>query len=852
MKIVGYAVVLWVVACALLSGAVEQTYTYVFDCNASDAAQLWEFAADGTFHVINKEKNHCLGVEGLARADGSAVWVSPCLEDDIQRNQEWTWDSTQYWSPILSKMDEKCLAIANGNSFEGTLVWEWTYESSDDQLWHYNDDGTFISKLNGLCLRAGTEPLPTCEDYPLNTYDYCKVNLPIAQRASDLVSRMTLDERMSQMVNEAPAIFRLGIPEYDWWTECLHGILTDCGTNCPTSFPEGPALGATFNMSEILEMMQAVSTEGRALHNEGIGGLDYWGPNINLNRDPRWGRNLETPSEDPYLQSQFVVNYIRGMQEGEDTRYLKTVATCKHYAGNSLENWNGYDRYSFDAKISDTDLEYSYLPAFRACITEGRAKSVMCAYNAVNGIPCCADNELLQEILRDEWGFDGYVVSDCDAVSCIMNNHHYTDTAEDTCAVAVKAGTDLDCGTFYNALPSTVSQGKLTEEDINTAVNRLFTQRIQLGMFDPNYMQVYTGYGPELVDSPYHQQLALQIARESMVLLQNNQNLLPLDPSMTVALIGPNADVRSTLLGNYYGERCHGGTDLCVQSVLEAIETKTSSVYYAKGCEIKSEITVGFYEAIKIATLSDVAVMVMGIDTSVESEGNDRYTTTLPGVQEDLIQQVVATGTPVVVVLINGGSLSIEWTKDNVPAILEAFYAGQSAAQAIADVLFGDYNPGGKLPYTVYPAEYVDQIPLTEMGMSVSPGRTYRYYTGTPLWPFGWGLSYTNFTLDWYSQEYLPESLDVGAQSTNYRVNVTNTGGRAGDEVVMAFITENAAAGAIEQLFGFQRVHLEPGESATVEFFTSLAGKVSATNGTPTAVEIRAGPLSLSHKFKAI
>ncbi|KAH3767619.1 beta-D-xylosidase 2 [Pelomyxa schiedti] len=394
-----------------------------------------------------------------------------------------------------------------------------------------------------------------------------------------------------------------------------------------------------------------------------------------------------------------------------------------------------------------------------------------------------------------------------------------------------------------------------SKDDINLAIKRLFTQRFELGMFDPDDIQVYTGYGPELVDSAYHQQLALQIARESMVLLQNN-GILPLSKDVSVAVIGPNANAPSTYLGNYYGQRCHDGSYSCMQSIFTAIQSKAASAVYAKGCDINSQDTSGFQAAVNAAKSADVAVLVMGIDNSIESEGLDRYTTSLPGVQESLVETVYATGTPIIVVLVNGGALSIEWIKANVPGILEAFYSGQSEAQAVADVLFGDYNPGGKMPYTVYPSDYVNQIPLTEMGMSVTPGRTYRYYTGTPLWPFGWGLSYTNFSLTWYDpQASLPEVVNT-LQTTYYRVNVTNTGTLAGDEVVLAYVTENAAASAIKQLFGFDRVHLEPGETKSVEFFAALGNTnkplIHTSNGTPTTIQFEAQQNTLVHHFKAI
>jgi len=471
-------------------------------------------------------------------------------------------------------------------------------------------------------------------------------------------------------------------------------------------------------------------------------------------------------------------------------------------------------------------LVETYLPAWKSCVQDGGARSVMCSYNSVNGVPSCANDFLLKEVLRGEFGFDGYVVSDCDAINCIQNDHHYTDNPGDTCRVAVRAGTDLDCGSFYSNLPIAIKEGKLHSSDINQAVRRLFKQRMELGMFDPPELQPYTRLGPDVVDSPAHQKLALEAARQSMVLLKNEGNILPVSKKSRVAVIGPNGNVTVTLLSNYFGQRCHDGGYDCITTPYQAILKKGVSATFSKGCDIDSQNKSGFEKAISDAKSADVVFLFLGIDETIESEGKDRYTITLPGVQNELAQAIVATGIPTVVILINGNALAIEWIKQNVPGILEAYYAGEKASYAIADVLFGDYNPGGKLSYTIYPSEYFNQIPLTDMSMTHFPGRTYKYYTGKPLWPFGFGLSYTTFEITWIDNqnEFI---IDTSKKfSVYFRANVTNTGLRAGDEVVLAFVN---GTNSLKRLFGFQRVTLQPGESTQV-FFAGSSETFSTVN----------------------
>lgn len=713
--------------------------------------------------------------------------------------------------------------------------------------------------------------LLTCQDAPIKNYPFCNTSLTAIQRTEDLVSRLTVAQLYGQMGHQAPEVASLGIPAYNWWTECLHGVLTQCGTNCPTSFPAPCALGAAFNMELVHKMARAISNEARALNNEGIGGLDFWAPNININRDPRWGRNMEVPGEDPFMTAQYVMNFMRGLQEGEDSRYPQVVGTCKHFAAYSLESWKGYDRFMFNANVSDYDFVETYLPAFRGCIVEGRARSIMCSYNAVNGVPSCANDFLLQTILRDSWNFDGYVVSDCDAVETIYNNHHYTKSPEDTCEVALKAGTDLNCGSFYQSfMGSTYQLGKVTEQELRKSVKRLFRQRFELGMWDPANVQPYKQIPPSVVDSKEHSDLALRAARESMVLLKNDKRMLPLSKSVKrVAVIGPNADATETMLGNYYGSRCHDGTFDCMTSPYQAIKAKLpgAQVTYAPGCQVDSNDRSGLADAIKAASSADVAIVVLGLNTTVEGEGRDRVDITLPGMQDELIKSIVATRTPTVVVMMHGGAVAIEWIKDNVDAIVDAFYPGENGGFAIADVLFGDYNPGGRLPVTVLPKEYVNMVPLTNMSMRAgggNPGRTYRYYTGpTPLWEFGFGLSYTTFKTQWLDSPTpdVVKTYVAREQSVSFRVRVTNTGSVAGDEVVLAFATRNSTElGPLKQLFAFKRIHLRPGESKELFFNTGPdtfaaaadSGVQKAIHPGTYQIEVGVGEGKLTHPVEVV
>ncbi|KAL6066428.1 Beta-xylosidase/alpha-L-arabinofuranosidase 2, variant 3 [Balamuthia mandrillaris] len=602
-------------------------------------------------------------------------------------------------------------------------------------------------------------------------YPFCDYKLPVEERVKDLLSRLTLEEKVGQMVTDAPAIPRLGIESYQWWSECLHGVKA----NGATSFPAPIGLGASFNLSMVRSIGHTIATEARALVNAKLwptfdqkpGGLTYFAPNLNIFRDPRWGRGQETPGEDPYLTGQYASTFVDALQTGEDPRYLKVIATCKHFAAYSLENWKGVDRFHFNAVVSDSDLVETYLPAFEACVRIGKAKSIMCSYNAVNGVPSCADNFLLEELARQQWNFNGYVVSDCGAVQSILDAHHYTNNTIDTCGVAIKAGTDLDCGDFYSSCSAAVNK-TISMQNIDTAVGRLFSHRIQLGQFDPSDIQPYTKISIHQVNTSSARALALQAARESIVLLKNDDSILPLSKHASIALIGPNANATETLLSNYHAEPPF------IISVLEGMVHKRIKVKYAQGCDINSTSTEGFAEALSIASEADASVLVLGLNGTIEEEGLDRYSIGLPGVQLQLVQAIAKLQKPVVVVFINGGPVASSWIAKNVKGIIEGFYPGEQGGRAIADVVFGDYNPAGRLPYTVYLEDYVSKIDLTNMNMTQYPGRTYKYYADTPIWSFGHGLSYTTFSYTFlHSDSSIASTTEAAAlEGISFRIKV--------------------------------------------------------------------------------
>jgi len=657
---------------------------------------------------------------------------------------------------------------------------------------------------------------------------YQNVKLPFEQRVNDLVSRMTLEEKVSQMVDEAPAIPRLGIPEYNWWNECLHGVAR---AGLATVFPEPIGSAASFDAGLVNRIGNATSDEARAKYNDFIRqgkhgryeGLTFWSPNINIFRDPRWGRGMETYGEDPYLTSAMGVNFIKGLQ-GDDPKYLKLVATAKHYMVHSGPE---SERHRFNATTDQYDFLDTYLPAFKKSVQEGKAFSIMSAYNSYNGVAASANIFLLSKVLRQELGFNGYVVSDCDAVADIYEGHKQAANKEEASAMAVTAGTDLNCGSTYGALVDAVKSGLISEDRINISVKRLFMARFKLGMFDPDNMVKYAAIPYSVVNSKAHQQLALEAARKSIVLLKNANQILPLNKNIkNIAVIGPNADDKEMLWGNYNGIPAETVTPL------QGIKAKLpgANVVYARGCELaettgsidSAQVKQNFDEAISVATKSDVVIMFLGLSPSLEGEemkvqakgfsGGDRETIDLPKTQENLIKAISKLHKPLVLVLLNGSALAINWEAENVPAIIDAWYGGQAAGTAIADVLFGDYNPAGRLPVTFYKST-ADLPGFDDYSMR---SRTYRYFNGEVLYPFGYGLSYTTFK---YSKIKVPQRVVTG-QIYKVTAQVQNTGNKAGDEVVQLYVKhlDKGIRKPIVALKGFKRIYFKAGEIKTVSF----------------------------------
>jgi beta-glucosidase len=673
-------------------------------------------------------------------------------------------------------------------------------------------------------------PNHSTPERPAPSYPFQNPDLSLEERIRDLLSRLTLEEKAGQMLHEAPAIPRLGIPAYNWWNECLHGVAR---AGIATVFPQAIGLAAMWNAPRLHQLASAIADEARAKHHEFARqndhgyykGLTFWTPNINIFRDPRWGRGHETYGECPYLTGRLGVAFCKGLQ-GDDPKYLKLVATPKHFAVHSGPESL---RHSFDAVASPKDLRETYLPAFHECVTEARAHSVMAAYNRTNGEPCCASPTLLQRILRDEWHFDGYVVSDCWAIRDFHEHHKVTRSWEESAAAAVKAGCDLNCGCAYEHVPSAVAQGLLSEADLDVCVARLMRARFLLGMFDPAERVPFASIPYEVNDCDAHRALSLESARESIVLLKNANGILPLSKHLgSIAVIGPNAHDHHVLVGNYFGVPSRSVTPL--EGIREKVSPETK-VWYTDGCKHRGEKTDGLgragnlSEALSMARRSEVVVLCLGLTAEIEGEqgdaGNseaagDKVDLRLTGLQQRLLEAITALGQPTVLVLISGSALGVGWAHDHVSAIVQAWYPGQDGGTAIADVLFGDYNPAGRLPIT-FPRSIDDVPEFTNYAMR---GRTYRYLEREPLYPFGYGLSYTTFE---YSDLTLSAPRAKVGESVTVGATVRNAGARAGDEVVELYVKDLEACCAVphHSLRGFQRLTLGPGESRRVEFSLS-------------------------------
>ncbi len=814
-------------------------------------------------------------------------------------------------------------------------------------------------------------------------------NQPLQQRVHELVSRMTLQEKVSQMMNEAPAIPSLGVPAYNWWSEGLHGIAR---SGYATVFPQAIGMAATFDPADVRNMSDTISTEARAKYEWAMRrnlhsiyyGLTLWAPNINIVRDPRWGRGQETYGEDPFLTGTMAVQYVRGLQ-GNNPKYLKTIATPKHFAV-----YNGPEpmRHKINAVVTQHDLEDTYLPAFRAAITEGHADSMMCSYNAINGVPSCA-NKLLADVVRGKWGFGGYITSDCGAISDFYRPgaHGYVATAAEAAAAGVKAGTDTNCGDTYKALPEAVKEGLISVKTIDQSVDRLFTARFRLGMFDPPSDVPYTKIPFREVNSPAHRALALKDARDSIVLLKNEGHLLPLKNVQTIAVVGPNAAELSALEGNYNGTPSdpvmpvdgiaaafphakllyaqgssydtrlpipmprtsfHPGNGSMVDGLKAqyyanasfrgkpvvtrvdkqinfdwdaaspmpgvpansfsvrwtgTIQAPTPGTYrmqvswshcwpcndleaytlWINGKQVSSGatqesaphhssrmpvfdvtftdtkphtfqleyshksklfgagITLNWYppesalreQAVDVAKKSDVVVAVMGLSPDFVGEempikvpgfdGGDLTKLQLPKTQQSLLHALEATGKPVVVVLMAGNAVALDWSAQHATAILDAWYPGEAGGTAIGETLSGVNDPGGKLPLTFYKS--VDQLPpFTDYSMK---DRTYRYFTGQPLFPFGYGLSYTTFE---YSHVHLSTKNVKAGEPLTVEADVTNTGKMDGSAVTEVYVVApQNGVNPLHSLEGFDRVSLAPGQTRHLTF-TLGARQLSLVN----------------------
>ncbi|XP_010428909.1 PREDICTED: probable beta-D-xylosidase 7 isoform X3 [Camelina sativa] len=704
-------------------------------------------------------------------------------------------------------------------------------------------------------------------------YQFCRTELPVNKRARDLVSRLTVDEKISQLVNTAPGIPRLGVPAYEWWSEALHGVagvgpgIRFNGTvKAATSFPQVILTAASFDSYEWFRIAQVIGREARGVYNAGQAkGMTFWAPNINIFRDPRWGRGQETPGEDPMMTGSYAVAYVRGLQgDSFDGRkslagHLQASACCKHFTAYDLDRWNGITRYVFNAQVSLADLAETYQPPFKKCVEEGRASGVMCSYNRVNGIPTCADPNLLTQTARGLWRFQGYITSDCDAVSIIHDAQGYAKTPEDAVADVLKAGMDVNCGSYLQKhTKSALQQKKVSEYDIDRALLNLISVRIRLGLFngDPTKLP-YGNISPNEVCAPAHQALALEAARNGIVLLKNNLKLLPLSKaSPSLAVIGPNAYAAKTLQGNYAGPPCKTVTPL------DALRGYVKNAVYHQGCDSVACSNAAINQAVAVARNADHVVMIMGLDLTQEKEDLDRVSLSLPGKQQELITSVAnAAKKPVVLVLICGGPVDVSFATNNnkIGSIIWAGYPGEAGGTALAEIIFGDHNPGGRLPVTWYPQSFVN-VKMTDMRMRSAtgyPGRTYKFYKGPKVFEFGHGLSYSKYSYQFkhpaemslylnqtkvqtnsdsvrYALVSEMEKQGCNVAKTKVTVTVENQGEMAGKHPVLMFARHERGGEdgkrAEKQLVGFKSIVLSNGEKAEMEFEIGLCEHLSRAN----------------------
>ena len=673
---------------------------------------------------------------------------------------------------------------------------------------------------------AGATRVPEISEPPI----WRDSSQPLPARIHHLIRRMSLAEKVAQLQNDAPAIPRLGLPAYNYWNEALHGVAND---GIATVFPEPIGMAATWDPALLNREGHVIGVEGRAKFNQYASthngnskwwsGLTFWTPNINIFRDPRWGRGQETYGEDPFLTGTLAVQFIKGIQ-GDDPNYLLAMACAKHYA---VHNGPEAERHRFNAMPPERDLYETYLPQFEMAVREGHVGGVMGAYSALYDVPDCASSFLLTDLLRKRWGFDGYVVSDCGAIGDIWNQHHYVKTPEEAAADALKAGCDLCCGVDYNALVLAVQKGLINEKELDEALYYTLWTRFKLGLFDPPQDCPYSKIGIDQNDTPQNRALALKVAEESIVLLKND-GVLPLDRSRIkrIAVIGPNANSTTMLHGNYHGS---ARRPISILNGIKLVAGTNIEVTFAQGCPITTETNRGVAawsrqdnnpirplpelnaEALSNATNADLIIYVGGITPAQEGEGFDRDSIELPEVQEKLVEALHATGKPVVMVNCSGSAIALPWETTNLRAILQAWYPGEEGGLAVGEVLFGDLNPSGHLPITFY-ASTADLPDFTDYSMS---NRTYRYFNGQPLYAFGHGLSYTKF-------DFRRGKLDSKKIPVDGKVKVSftmkNSGDRDGDEVAQVYFrhVHSSVPQPKLALCGFTRVHLKRGESKRI------------------------------------
>lgn len=652
-----------------------------------------------------------------------------------------------------------------------------------------------------------------------------KEYIELESKARALVAQMTLEEKITQTLHSAGAIERLGIKAYNWWNEALHGVAR---AGVATVFPQAIGLAATFDEDLIEQTADIISTEARGKFNmqQKFGdrdiykGLTFWSPNVNIFRDPRWGRGHETFGEDPYLSGRLGVRFIHGLQ-GDDKRFLKTAACAKHFAVHSGPE---DERHSFNAVVSKQDLYETYLPAFKACVQEGKVEAVMGAYNRTNNEPCCGSKTLLIDILRNQWGFKGHVVSDCWAIKDFHMYHKVTNSPVESVAMAINNGCDLNCGNLFLYLEQAVEEGLVDEKTIDEAVTRLYVAKLKLGMIGDDSDNPYKDIGYDKVDCKEHAEFNFNVACKTIVLLKNENQLLPLDKNKikSIGIIGPNANNRKALVGNYEG------TASRYYTIAEGIQDYVGDdvrVRFSEGCHLYKkqisglgELNDRISEVKGVCEASDVIIACMGLDAGLEGEEGDRGNEfssgdkpnlNLPGIQQDVLETIYESGKPVILVLLSGSALDVRWADQHIPAILQGWYPGAQGGRAIASVLFGEHTPEGKLPVTFYKTS--EELPdIRDYNMK---GRTYRYMDGEALYPFGYGLSYTDFQISnvtWNSKEiHLQKPIKLS-------LDISNTGNYRGGETIQIYIKCNKKDAPNSQLKFLKKVFLEPGESKTV------------------------------------